>query len=233
MKDEQKSVEAAGGMDSTLEREVKTDPPATAEKSATKIFLEYVEAIVMALILALFIRAFVVQAFKIPSGSMIPTLLIGDHLLVKKYIYGFEVPFTGRKVLMFKKPQRGDIVVFKFPKDPRRDFIKRVIAVEGDTVEINQRVLYVNGKPQTEPYVQYTDEGVMLPSSGPRDFFGPVTIPQNKIFVMGDNRDNSNDSRWWGFVDLESVRGKAWFIYWSHEGNVMHPRFDRMFDLIK
>ena len=152
---------------------------------------ENIKIILTAALLALFIRSFVVQAFKIPSGSMIPTLLVGDHLLVNKFIYGLEIPFTGKKILTFKTPQRGDIVVFKFPEDPSRDFIKRVIGIEGDIVEMRNKTVYVNDKPITEPYAKYLAE----PYAHTKEYFGPYLVPKGKFFVMGDNRDQSYDSR--------------------------------------
>ena len=178
-------------------------------------FREYAEAIVVALVLALFIRTFVVQAFKIPSGSMLPTLQIGDHILVSKFIYGVRMPFTGKLLIPIKSPQPGDIIVFKFPRDPRVDYIKRVIAVAGDTVEVRDKKVYVNGKPFDDRYAVHTDPRILPRSVSPRDNFGPVTVPQGKVFVMGDNRDNSFDGRFWGFVDLDAVLGKAYIIYWS------------------
>ena len=193
----------------------------TKKKKST--FREYAEAIVIALILALFIRTFVVQAFKIPSGSMLPTLQIGDHILVSKFIYGIRNPFTGKVIIPIRKPQPGDIVVFKFPRDPRVDYIKRVIAVAGDTVEVRDKKVYVNGKPIDDKYAVHTDPRILPRSVSPRDNFGPVTVPAGKIFVMGDNRDNSYDGRFWGFVDLNAVLGKAYVIYWSWD--VQKPLF--------
>ncbi len=186
------------------------------KKQKTKsVFREYAEAIIIALVLALFIRTFVVQAFKIPSGSMLPTLLIGDHLLVNKFIYGVKVPFSGNVLIPLKNPVPGDIVVFRFPKNPKLDYIKRVIGVAGDTVEIRNKRIYVNGKPFPDPYGVFTDSKILPPDISPRDNFGPVKVPEHHIFVMGDNRDNSYDGRFWGFVDLNAVRGKAFIIYWS------------------
>ncbi|MBN2468475.1 MAG: signal peptidase I [Deltaproteobacteria bacterium] len=178
-------------------------------------FQEYFEAIVIALILALFIRAFVIQAFKIPSGSMIPTLLIGDHILVNKFIYGIRIPFTDKKLFTFKKPQREDVIVFIYPEDHSKDFIKRVIGEEGDTVLIKGKRVYINGEVYSDPCGHYMDD---TPGSGgfPRRDFGPITIPKDSVFVLGDNRDNSRDSRFWGFVPLNLVRGKAFMIYWSN-----------------
>ena len=183
-------------------------------KNKKRLLKEYAEAIITALILALVIRAYVIQAFKIPSGSMIPTLLIGDHLLVNKFIYGTKIPFTARRVLIFKKPERGDIIVFKYPENPEKDFIKRVTAVEGDVIEERDKRIYVNGKAVIEPYTQHSDSGIRS-GNDPRDNFRPLTVPKGKVFVMGDNRDQSYDSRYWGFVDLKEIKGKALIIYWS------------------
>lgn len=182
------------------------------EKSVVR---EYTEAIVIAVLLALFIRSFVVQAFKIPSGSMLSTLQIGDHLLVNKFIYGVKLPVTGTVVIPWKDPKRNDIVVFKYPKDRATDYIKRVVGVAGDTIEIKNKQLYINDKAVENPYIQFTDKNIMKASSGPRDNMGPVKVPKDSLFVMGDNRDNSYDSRFWGFVPLKDVLGKAFILYWS------------------
>jgi signal peptidase I len=193
---------------------------------------EYAKAIITALILALIIRAYVIQAFKIPSGSMLQTLLIGDHILVSKFIYGTEIPFTDKRVLILTKPKRGDIVVFKYPEDPSRDFIKRVIGIEGDIVEGKNKTIYINGKPVTEPYVQHTDSAQQYGGVMQRDNFGPYLVPRDKFFVMGDNRDQSYDSRYWGYVDLKEIRGKAFIIYWSWDSPKTMPRFGRIGKLI-
>lgn len=190
---------------------------------------EYTKAIVTALILALIIRTYVIQAFKIPSGSMLQTLLIGDHILVNKFIYGTKLPFSDKRILVFTKPKRGDIIVFKYPEDPSRDFIKRVIGVEGDIIEEKNKIVYVNGKPLNEPYVQHTDNSVGIE---PRDNFGPYLVPKNKLFVMGDNRDQSYDSRYWGYVDMKDVKGKAFIIYWSWDNIRKIPRLNRIGKLI-
>ena len=176
---------------------------------------EYAEAIIIAVLLALFIRTFVVQAFKIPSGSMLSTLQIGDHLLVNKFIYGVKIPVVGTTVIPWKSPQRDDIVVFKYPEDRSTDYIKRVVGIAGDTVEIKNKQLFVNGKKVDSPFVQFTDDRIMKATAGPRDNMGPVRVPENSLFVMGDNRDNSYDSRFWGFVPLKDVLGKAFILYWS------------------
>jgi len=189
-----------------------------------KVLLEYIEALAVALILALVIRTFVVQAFKIPSGSMLETLQIGDHLLVNKFIYGVKMPFTGKVLYDVDDPKRGDIVVFEFPEDPSKDFIKRIIGVPGDVIEIKNKVVYRNGEKVDEPYTRHSDPDNMLPR---RDNFGPITVPEGKYFCMGDNREESYDSRFWGFVDREKIKGKAWVIYWSWDG-FPSVRFNRI-----
>lgn len=201
-------------------------------KTKKQLIKEYIEAIVTALLIALIIRAYVVQAFKIPSGSMIPTLLVGDHLLVNKFIYGIKLPFSDKKLLVIRKPERGDIIVFKYPEDPSRDFIKRVIAVEGDVIEEKDNVVYINGQPLNEPYVQRTDRS-NRDLFERRDNFGPYIVPRNKLFVMGDNRDQSYDSRYWGYVDLKDVRGMALIIYWSWDREKNMVRFNRIGKLIR
>jgi signal peptidase I len=193
---------------------------------------EYAKAIVMALILALILRAYVVQAFKIPSGSMLPTLLIGDHILVNKFIYGTKLPFSENRVLVLRSPERGDMIVFKYPEDPPRDFIKRVIAVEGDIIKARNKKIFINGELLIEPYIQHTDPSILPAEIEPRDNFGPYRVPENQLFVMGDNRDQSYDSRYWGYVDIEKVRGKAFIIYWSWDSMEKFPRFERIGNLI-
>jgi signal peptidase I len=192
---------------------------------------EYVEAILIALVLAVFIRTFVVQAFKIPSGSMIPTLLIGDHILVSKFIYGIKNPLGGSVIVPVREPSRNDIVVFKYPLNPAQDFIKRVIGLPGDTVEIINKKVYINGKVLVDDKGEFTDDRVL--SESPRDNFGPVTVPPNSLFVMGDNRDNSHDSRFWRFVDYRDVRGKAFIMYWSWDKEEFAVRWDRIGRLLK
>ena len=194
---------------------------------------EYAQAIVIALILALFIRTFVVQAFKIPSGSMIKTLLIGDHILVNKFIYGVKNPFTRVTWIPIDSPKRGDVVVFIFPMDRSKDFIKRVIGLPGDEIKIVNKKVYVNGRPFVDPPgVQHTDPNILPASVSPRDNFGPIKVPPGKIFVMGDNRDQSFDSRFWGFVPLKDVKGKAFIIYWSWDSERFAPRLGRIGHLI-
>jgi signal peptidase I len=193
---------------------------------------EYTEAILVALILALFIRTFVIQAFKIPSGSMLNTLLIGDHILVNKFIYGIKNPFNGNTWIPLKEPERGDVVVFKYPLNPEQDYIKRVVGVEGDKVEIKDKKVYINGEPQKEPYTIFLDNKTIPPGVQPRDTMGPITVPEDSLFVMGDNRDNSYDSRFWKFVNLKAVKGKAFIIYWSWNKQKFSVRWDRIGDLI-
>lgn len=189
---------------------------------------ENIEAIVIAIVLALFIRAFVVQAFKIPSGSMKQTLLIGDHILVWKFIYGVKFPYLRTTIIPVKKPKQGDIVVFKFPRDPDKDFIKRVVGVSGDVVEVRDKQVYVNKKKMKDPYSIHTDPHIIPSGLQPRDNFGPVTVPPDSLFVMGDNRDHSYDSRFWGFVSLKAVKGQAFLIYWSWDKDNFGVRWKRL-----
>lgn len=203
------------------------------KKDKKELLWEYTKAIVTALVLALFIRAYFIQAFKIPSGSMIPTLLIGDHILVNKFIYGTKIPFSDKRILVFRKPGKGDIIVFKYPEDPSRDFIKRVIATQGDVIESRDKVIYVNGRPVNEPYVRHTDSSLRPRGTDARDNFGPYTVPGGKCFMMGDNRDQSYDSRYWGFVDWSDVKGEALIIYWSWDNKKHWPRLERMGRLVK
>ena len=184
---------------------------------------EYFESIVIAVILALFIRTFVVQAFKIPTGSMEENLLIGDHLLVNKFVFGPTETGAERTLLPVGTIKRRDIIVFKYPEEPERDFIKRVIGLPGETVEVREKKVYINGTALDEPYVHF-----LAPPSAPselhevtsfdvRERFGPVTVPADQYFMMGDNRDNSADSRYWGFLRRDYIKGRALVIYWSYQ----------------
>ena len=202
-----------------------------AKKKST--FREYAEAIIVALVLALFIRTFVVQAFKIPSGSMEPTLEIGDHILVNKFIYGVKIPFTSIQLFPLEKPKRGDVIVFIYPLDPSKDFIKRVVAVEGDAVKIVSKKLYINGVEVPDPHAFYTDQSAFPGEVQKRDNLGPVAVPKGALFVLGDNRDRSLDSRFWGFVPLADVRGKAFIIYWSWDSQGTAVRWTRIGRLIQ
>ena len=194
---------------------------------------ENIEAILVAIVLALFIRTFVIQAFKIPSGSMKQTLLIGDHILVNKFIYGVKIPFLQTTIIPITNPKRGDIVVFKFPEDPSKDFIKRVIGVAGDVVEVRDKKVYVNNKLLNHDFGIHTDSYILPASVQPRDNFGPIVVPPHSLFVMGDNRDQSYDSRFWGFVDLKAVKGKALMIYWSWDKENFGVRWNRIGHLLK
>ena len=189
---------------------------------------ENIEAILIAVVIALFIRTFVVQAFKIPSGSMKNTLLIGDHILVSKFIYGIKLPYLRNIVMSLKSPQRGDIIVFKYPEDPHKDFIKRVIGVPGDSVEYRNKQLFINNERLENDVGIYTDPHVFPGNIKRRDNFGPIKVPENKLFVMGDNRDESYDSRFWGFVDMNAVSGKAFMIYWSWNKDAFGVRWKRL-----
>jgi signal peptidase I len=186
---------------------------------------EYAEAFALAILLALAIRTFVVQAFKIPSGSMIPTLSIGDHILVNKFVYGVKIPFTDQIVIPMSLPERGDIIVFKFPGDESKDYIKRVVGTPGDVVEVRNKAVYVNGILADTTHIQHIDPEV---HQDRRDNFGPVTVPPDSYFVMGDNRDQSLDSRFWGFVKLNKIRGKAFLVYWSWDGADTWVRWSRI-----
>lgn len=194
---------------------------------------EFIEAILTALLIAAFIISFVVQAFKIPSGSMIPTLLVGDHLFVNKFIYGVKIPFIRKTIIPVTNPKREDVVVFIYPQDRSKDFIKRVIGVAGDTIEMKDKKLFINGKAYTDTFGVYDDPAIYPAEVQPRDNFGPVTVPKNSLFVMGDNRDHSLDSRYWGFVDLKDVQGKAFILYWSWDKEEKNVRWDRLAHLIK
>ncbi|MDO8785583.1 MAG: signal peptidase I [Syntrophales bacterium] len=189
---------------------------------------EYAEAIVIAILIAFFIRSFVVQAFKIPSGSMKSTLLIGDHILVNRFIYGIKLPYFRKNLVPITDPKRGEIIVFIYPEDRSKDFIKRVIGIGGDTIEIRNKKIYLNSLPCNDTHGVYTEDFIIPGSIQPRDNFGPVTVPQGAVFVMGDNRDQSYDSRFWGFVDLKDVLGKAFIIYWSWDKENHGVRWNRL-----
>lgn len=200
-------------------------------------YREWSEALIVAVVLALIIRTFLFQAFKIPSGSMLDTLLIGDHLLVNKFIYGTKLPFSNERYLALRGPERGDVIVFEFPEDAgksyfdRRDFIKRVVGLPGDVVEVKAKQVYVNGQPFNVPQEIHKDKQVIPSIASPRDFVGPLKVPVGSYFVMGDNRDFSYDSRFWGFVNESKIKGLAFIKYWSWnaEGDLLHKiRFSRI-----
>ena len=189
---------------------------------------EYVEAILLAIVIAFFIRTFVIQAYKITSGSMKPTLLIGDHILVSKFNYGIKLPFIRTTLIPVGTPKRGDIVVFIYPEDRSKDFIKRLVGLPGDTIEVRNKQIFINGQPWKENHGVHSDSLVIPGAVQPRDNFGPVKVPEGKLFVMGDNRDESYDSRFWGFVDMKDVLGKALIIYWSWNQEEYGVRWSRI-----
>ena len=202
------------------------------------LFLEWAKSFTIAIVLFLFVRTFLVEAFKIPSGSMEKTLLVGDFLLVNKMVYGAEVPFTGKHLPAIRHPRRGDVIVFQWPVDPTKNFVKRLVGVPGDTLAMVDGVLSVNGVPQHERYVSHTDPPEIDPTaadfewqkkylvntaqaaSGPppsRNNWGPLVVPKDEYFVLGDNRDNSLDSRYWQFVPDSLIRGRPMFVYYSYD----------------
>ena len=202
------------------------------EKSSRRSFQEYSEAFAVALILAILVRAFSFQAFEIPSGSMEPTLLVGDHILVNKFIYGVRIPFTDKRWPMLREPRRGDVIVFVYPVDRSKDFIKRVVAVGGDTVEIIDKKVIINGMEVADSHAHFYSNAIYPRYENPRDNMGPIKVPHDRLFVMGDNRDHSYDSRFWGFVPLRNVVGEAFIIYWSSR-NIINVRWNRTFKVIR
>ncbi len=190
---------------------------------------EYFESIVIAVILALFVRTWIFQAFKIPTGSMEQNLLIGDHLLVNKFVYAPTATWLERRLLPVADIKRGDVVVFKYPEDPERDFIKRVIGLPGETLEVREKRVYINGRRLDEPYVFYLEPPGRLSAHHEttafdlREQYGPVTVPPDSYFMMGDNRDNSQDSRYWGVLPRAYVKGKALVVYWSYDAEREEP----------
>ncbi len=216
------------------ENDVNAKAKSIRQKSVVR---EYAESIIIAILLALLIRAFVIQAFKIPSGSMKPTLQVGDHILVNKFIYGIKlrIPFTALNytLIPISSPKRNDVVVFIFPKETNKDFIKRVIGLPGDTVQIKDKKVYINNQPLTDSHGTFTDQRIIPEMEQPRDNTGPIVIPSNMFFVMGDNRDESYDSRFWGFVDQKQILGQAFIIYWSWDRAEFGIRWNRLGNLIK
>jgi signal peptidase I len=204
---------------------------AAAERPPKSRLRQNVESLLLALFVALVVRSSVVEAFWVPSGSMLPTIQIGDHLFVNKLAYGMHLPFIGREIAQWRPLQRNDIVVFTSPVDRSIDLIKRVVAVGGDTVEVRDKKLYINGEAVPDPHATFTDPTAH--GAVPRDNFGPVTVPPGKFFVMGDNRDQSYDSRYWGFADEADVKGQATFIYWSWNSQTHWLRWDRLGHFIR
>jgi signal peptidase I len=194
---------------------------------------EYTESLIIAVVLALFVRTFVFQAFKIPTGSMEPTLLVGDHLIVNKMIFAPSATGIERVLLPTRDVRRGDIVVFKYPEEPERDFIKRVIGMPGDRLELRSKVLYINDEPLAESWAHYASpasQEAFGASLDLREAYGPVTVPQGQYFMMGDNRDNSEDSRYWGFLPESYVKGRALFIYFSFDNGL---RWERLLNAVR
>ena len=205
-------------------------PRAEYRKSTLR---EYFESLCVAVVLAFLVRTFIVQAFKIPTGSMEPNLLVGDHLLVNKFKFAPTLTSVEKMVLPIDEIKRGDVIVFKYPEDPERDFIKRVIGLPGETIELRNKKVHINGKPLDEPYAHFLfppdEEGQPADANfDVRRQYGPVTVPAEHYFMMGDNRDNSQDSRYWGFVKREKIRGKAFLIYWSWNGDTHWLRWRRL-----
>jgi len=184
-------------------------------KSKTR---DFIEGIIAAVLIALLITTFVIKMYKIPSRSMVPTLLVGDQLVVNKFIYGIKIPFFRKTIIPLTDPQRGDVIVFIYPQDRSLDFIKRVIGIGGDTIEIKDKKIFINDKLFEDKNGIYTDKVEQ------RNHFGPITVPVGSLFVMGDNRDESMDSRYWGYVDLKDVEGKAFIIYWSRNHEAKNYR---------
>ena len=221
---------------SSSERPTKAPPLAfwrkhTAESPPKSRLRQNVESLLLAVLVALVVRASVVEAFWVPSGSMLPTIQIGDHLFVNKLAYGMHLPFIDRELAQWRPLQRNDIIVFTSPVDRSIDLIKRVVAVAGDTVEVRNKKLFINGEAVPDPHATFTDPNAH--SGVPRDNFGPVTVPPGKFFVMGDNRDQSYDSRYWGFADEADVKGQATFIYWSWNSQTHWVRWDRFGHFIR
>lgn len=203
---------------------------------------EGIKAVSTAIVLFLLIRTFLVEAFKIPTGSMENTLMVGDFLLVNKAVYGAEVPVFHTRLPGYNEPKHGDVVVFLPPHDPTKNYVKRIVGIPGDTLEMRSKVLYINGDPQIEPYVHHVDrysepadsrmlwqrdylvDGVARSTYDPtRDSWGPIVVPEGKYFALGDNRDNSEDSRYWGFLDSSSIRGRPMFVYYSFVRDPLQP----------
>ena len=196
--------------------------------------VHWTKSAAVAFVLFLIIRAFFVEAFKIPTGSMENTLLAGDFLLVDKVLFGAEIPGTGLRLPALREPTRGDVIVFNPPHDPERSYVKRLVGVPGDTLEMHGKVLHLNGVEVSEPYARYADRfgDAVHPSMNwqshhliastrryhpSRDNWGPLVVPEGRFFVLGDNRDNSEDSRYWGFVDRSAIQGRPWFVYFSFD----------------
>ncbi len=195
-----------------------------SEKKAKGPIREFLEAIFIAFLVAIIIRTFVIQAYTIPSGSMLETLQIGDYLLINKFTYGVKNPFSDEYIIEGSDPQIGDIIVFPYPQDPKVDYIKRIVGTPGDVLEIKNKQLYRNGVLVEEAYVEHYHPFIV----NERDNMKPIIVPEDKYFVMGDNRDYSLDSRYWGFVDRNAIHGKAWRFYFSWNPETNRPRLNRI-----
>jgi signal peptidase I len=212
-------------------------PQAEAAHATNRSSLrEWVKAIVFSVLFVVTFRGVVAQAYQIPTGSMENTLLVGDYLFINKMLYGSEIDIGlgGKRLLYyrlpaFRDPKRGDVIVFRYPENPRQDFIKRCVAVAGQTILIRHKELYVDGVRQEEPYAIHIDPKEMSRGMSNRDNFGPFVVPEGHIFMMGDNRDNSHDSRFWGALPVELVKGKAAVRYFSWDNQKHSVRFERMF----
>ncbi|HVN97697.1 MAG TPA: signal peptidase I [Syntrophorhabdaceae bacterium] len=189
-------------------------------KSTTR---EWIESLLIAALIALFVRSFIIQAYKIPSGSMEPTLLVGDHLLVNRLSYVVKVPYFDNVLFTLGQPKRGDVIVFRYPENTNIDFIKRVIATEGETVEVRDKVVYINGQKMSDPWGHFRDTPPIPREFAPKDNYGPYRVPKDAYFAMGDNRDNSADSRFWGPVRKENLVGRALVIYFSWNSDTKDP----------
>jgi signal peptidase I len=188
------------------------------EKKRHGVFREYFELIAETAVFVFFVMTFVIQAFQIPTGSMEPNLLVGDFLLVNKMVYRNADNAIDRLVLPKRPVRRQDIIVFKYPGNLSKDYVKRAIGLPGDKIEIKRKQVFVNDIPLNEPYKRHIDPQTFDPAQdAQRDNFGPVTVPSDCLFAMGDNRDNSEDSRYWGFVPLANLKGRPWIIYFSYE----------------
>lgn len=188
----------------------------------------YLESLAIALLLAVAIRGFVLQGFKIPSSSMLPTLQTGDHLLVNKLSYGMRLPLLDRRLVQYAEPQPGDVVVFGFPLNPSEDYVKRVVAGPGESVEIRNKRVLVNGTQRDTEHAYFAEGSDGPADDGLRDNYGPVTVPSGHLFVLGDNRDRSYDSRFWGFLPIDAVEGKAMVVYWSWDNQDRWVRWERL-----
>ncbi len=212
------------------QRALEARTPTVTEKPRWR---QNVESIGLALLIALAVRSSVVQAFWVPSGSMLPTIQIGDHIFVNKLAYSVRLPLVGTELMKVGDLHRGDVVVFVSPVDPSTDLIKRVVAVPGDTLEIRNKQLYVNGERISDPHAHFVDSTIF--PTGRRDNMPPTQVPEGKFFAMGDNRDRSYDSRFWNFANVSDIKGKATFVYWSRDAakGWLAIRFDRFGQFIE